>query len=151
VKRILLFLATQVEGNPLLPTLPTTASLLHSWDKAAFGWSLQLLVHREEGRTYVFLRGNQGLIKHPELAPDGGVIRSDYKDKAASTDSKDKPSGYGTSGYGYGSDGQQSGGSSDPWHSKSDPWKSYFKNWSTDSQSSWDGQSRGWQQDGYGK
>jgi hypothetical protein len=92
------------------------------------------------------LRGNQGLIKHPELAQDGGVIRGDYNKDKAPPDSKDK-----SSGYGCGSD-NQSTGSSDPWHSKSDPWKAYFKSWSTDSQSSWDGHPRsGWQQDGYGK
>jgi hypothetical protein len=147
LKRILLFLSSQVEGSPLLLARASTAALLTAWDKAAVGWALQVLIHREDGRSYVFLRGSQGLIKHPELAQDGGVVRGDFnKDRSSGHFSKDRSSG---DGYASGHDNQASG--SDPWQSKSDPWKSYFKSWSTDSQSSWDGHPRGWEQDGYGK
>jgi hypothetical protein len=134
VKRILLYLASQTENNPVFSATATTAALLSSWDRAAHGWSLQVLIHESQGRHYLFLRGNQALIKHPELASDGGVIRGDFN--------KSRLAGQGGSGGGT-YDGQGSGGgpSTDPWQGKSDPWKGYQKT------GSWSTGSKGWHTD----
>jgi hypothetical protein len=91
----------------MLPVRATAAALLASWDRAASGWSLQLLIHTDDtGSCFVFIRGNHG---------------GSY------------------------------GGDPDQWQGQADPWTAYQQNksdWGSGSQSSWDGNSKGWQNDG---
>jgi hypothetical protein len=151
LNRVLLYLTSQLPDNPLLPVRATAAALLASWDRAASGWSLQLLIHTDDADTCcVFIRGNQALIKHPELAADGGVLRSDCKGGEHKTHGS---SGSDSHGAGYGAGGSY-GGYPDQWKGQTDPWTAYQQNttgWGSGSQASWASNTKGWQSDGYGK
>jgi hypothetical protein len=125
-------------GNPLLPVKVTAPALLAAWDRAASGWSLHILIHTDEkGLHYVFIRGDHALIKHPELAADGGVIRGDYKGDYKEQH-KDKVPAQGNGGSeAYGSGGSSSG-YADQWKGQTDPWTANHQHesgWSTGWQS----------------